>query len=77
VLAGGSLAIAFWSVTAVGSGTLTMKLIPALAGVTAGLLAELLLNGTPVKVQDYALPLLLVGLTVMSVLDYRRERTDG
>jgi hypothetical protein len=75
VLAGGSLAIAFWSVTAVGSGTLTMKLIPALAGVTAGLLAEPL-NGTPVKVQDYALPL-LVGLTVMSVLDYRRERTDG
>jgi hypothetical protein len=75
VLAGGSLAIAFWSATAVGSGTLTMKLIPALAGVTAGLLAEPL-NGTPVKVQDYALPL-LVGLTVMSVLDYRRERTDG
>jgi hypothetical protein len=68
VLAGGNLAVAFWSVTALGSGGLPMNSAPALAGVKAGLLTEPL-NGTPVKVQDYALPLLLVGLTVMSVLD--------
>ena len=75
MLAGASLAVALWSVTAVDSGGLPMNSVPALVGVKAGLLAEPL-NGTPVKVQDYALPL-LVGLIVMSVLDYRRERTDG